>query len=946
MNHRLGWVGVLACIISFASTGPASATYYWASTSGSNTAACGDIDSTALDEDPGVYGTIGQAARCITSAGGIVVVKAGTYTASTHVINTAGAGNIDPGQFVSGTSDPTRTVVMGDPSGARPLIRMTNSFYCTYATTERHWVTLKYLEIDQQGGVGCGGGIFITGQHVTLDDIVLYNTGGSGVYFNSGGGGPIDTSRSAFGLIKNSVIHDVRLAGTNGYCAYIQSTDITVEDAECYHAKGWGWHVYNGTDPATAPDRSIIRRTYVHDIISGTTSFCGAAVLYGTGHKVYDNRFEISPITCVAATSPQATISTQLAGSIEIYNNIIINPRGPGIHIGANQTATIKNNVLWDISGTAISGGTGATLIRTHNACDAADVAASCGTNAQTLTALTDCFISTSDLRLKQGTNICRNNGTSVPTRPAPVGGTDIGAYEQGEVAAAAVVSGFIEITTNIMTPGLVPSTGITGVTIACVGCTGSPVASADNVKSGSSNVMQITVTGILSSGTCTVSLGTTNATDSLYIGGLAQGLNTASGVSVSGTCVNTGGASPGGGLWSHFPLDEGSGTVANDDSGAAHHGTVSAGVTWVNDVSGTGVTIPADTTYRQVSSTYGSGVDPTTQDFTACVYGRADTTQSQKIVLSSATLGSNQRWYAGFATVGGQKQWGVGAQASGFFTGSEFVATDNMTLICLISDATADTVTLNINGVMGALAGQSVKTVPSYMLTGNIISGNDGTFTTNTGGFTVYEMWVWDNKQSAADILTLYNSLTPTGTTPCLAQSHRQFEAVYTTVGGSPIALTPKADGSIDVVKNGGVAVRIQYTCTGGAGSAVALQAFYSTNNVNFDLPVPAIVGAAGIAMWGEDLNPYFNDGASTGCIDATGLTANSGITVLGATAGPTFTLAQNHCRSDRYIFRFGMIEGPVWVQMKTDSGRTFANGYTQAIKFNVIPSQANMGL
>lgn len=482
-------------LLLFLWASPVEATYYWASPGGSNAALCTDIDSAAIGTDPGSYSTIGQAARCATVAGDVVVVKAGTYTSTNHKIDTANAGNIDPGEFVSGTSDSVRTMIVGDPAGARPLIAINSTWYCTYDTVERDYITIRYLEIDENGGGGCSAGIQISGHHVTIDDVIIYNTESSAITFTSSVGA--NTAKSAFGRVTRSVIHDVRLGGSNGYCVYAQSTDITVEDTECYRAKAYGFHFYTGT--ANYPNNAVIRNNYVHDTIVGSTNFCGGIILYGTGHQVYRNRVVNTTATCPTATVSEAAIALKGTSSASIDNNLVINPRGHGIHIGANVIAGstfVRNNILWDIRNNAIN--RDATPTYTHNACTSSQTCATTG--KVTLSALTDCTASTSVYTQKAG-SICVNAGTDAGlghngTKP------DIGPYETMEFVSCEVrdaAPSVIRVTfANNTSPPMLPATGATTFTARKENSTNTVSGSVNRVGDG---IYEIPVTSAYSTG-------------------------------------------------------------------------------------------------------------------------------------------------------------------------------------------------------------------------------------------------------------------------------------------------------------------------------------------------------------------------------------------------------------------------------------------------------------
>lgn len=878
-------------------------------------------------------------------------------------------------QTKTGTADGWITIA-GYP-GETVILRYTDptvgNFGAIRAWGNRGYFIFQDFEID---GVNyahdVGWQIRDGNHHFTLRRIKVYNQDHSGILVTTGSNDII---------IEDSEIHSLRsdcVSGNRHHGFYLHDGyNLTVRRNHIYDAPGGGIQLYPG--PWT---NAKIQDNYLHHTNTCNASTTGGIVVgsddNGTTGSIINAEITGNIVTYTNQHSSGST-AVGTASAIRIYNNSAVNvvsgtkihnntvyksingtvssSNGWCIHIAPGASNTdIRNNVMTDCGGGSggteayVNAGTGTTA--SHNACLSSE---NCpATNKVTISSASAVFVDpiNADYRLKQGTNVLRNTGTSVSTRPAPVGVTDIGAYEQGVVTSASMVGDYLELVTSVMTPGVLPVSAITGITVTCGGaspCVGSPTVVSANIKPGSSNVIQVALSGIGVPGTGTVSMGATNATDSLKVGGPtgnAQGLNSISSLSITGTLANTGGVVPPTATWSHFLLDEGSGTVANDATGNGHHGTVSPDVIWVTDESGTGVRFPSDATFRHVASTFGNGVNPTTQGFAICVYGKPTITGNvQKVLFSSSSNGTNQRWYAGWSTVGGQPQWGIGIQGSSFATGSEFVATENLTLVCLVNDSAADTATLWVNGVMGNVVGKSVKSFTSYTLVGNLRVGNDGTFTTNNGGFTVYDVWVWNTMPPLSDMVDLYASLSPVGTSAGLSQSQVQWEHVYTNAALTPQVINPRGDFSTDVVVNGGIALRVQYDCTGGACANIAPRLYYSTNGVDFNLPVPQTLGVDNIAMWGSTADLYFNGGVSSGCVDGFGLTENSGVTIADSVAGQTFALSDTHCRSDRYVVRVGNVPGATfWFRVKTDAGQSFA-AYPQAIKLTVIPLQAEIG-
>lgn len=902
---------------------------------------------TCTGSDGNAYTTI-AAGVAATVAGDTLYLRNGTYSEQM---------NLQEPTAKNGTAGNPITIG-GYPGDSKPTLNGVANAYGLIKARGLAYLVIQDMILDGINMTTTGGIWVAYGNHdVTYQRLEIKNQNTSGFYIDSG---------SYRVVIKDNYIHDARTdcaVGHRWYAAYIHTADtVTFTGNYVENMPGGGIQLYPGNVSNTTIKGNVFKNVSycqtsnlggiligpaagntVNNTVIADNLIYHLGYAYGVGSGGYANGITVDS---------RGTTSNTLIANNTIYDlHRITGGQAYGILIRTNLESglVVRNNLIAGTDDNAITNSSSSATI-SYNACLSSK---NCGTTGKvTIAAITDCTVSTSNLRLKQGTNPCRDAGTTSTARTNPVGSVDIGAYEQGTIASASVVSGYIEAIMRVTSPGVQPSTGLTGFTASCVGCTGTPVVSSAVVKAGSQNIVQLTISGITVNGTCTISLGSTNVTDTYQVGGpngSAQGINSFSGQSVSGTCQNTSGGGGGGGgggapggLWSDFQLDEGSGTTANDASGMANHGTVSAGVTWVTG----GVTIPTDTTYRSVTSTYGSGINPTTQSYSICAYVLPDVSNSQKVVMSSTTNGTNQRAYVGWYTVGGQPQWGIGVQSSGFTSGSEFVATNSPTLVCLVNDDVADTATLYVNGVAGTGVGSSVKTETSYTLTGNFIAGNDGTNTINNGGVTIYEMWVYNKKLSAAEVTTLYTSLSPASPNPaCLGQNAYQFQRVYAQPGGDyPFILKP--DGTIDVVANGGVSVMIQVNCTGSAGSSVSLRPYYSTDGVNFSLPIPQLVGTGNIGMWGTD-DPSVNTSAITTCLSAGGLTEDTGYTVLDSVVGPVTTMAQNHCMTTRWVIRTGPTASgtTIYICLKSDSGADLANGCPLPVKFQVVAARVHGG-
>ena len=860
------------------------------------------------------------------AAGDTLYIRAGTWTKQWNfqTPNKSGAS----GAYIT----------MAGYPGERPVIQY--EYVATTGTPYgpiRHWGTRGYFIFRNFVVNGIDSASTTSwyipdgNHHITLEDIELKNINSSGLFVKA-------TSDI---LIRNVTVHDLQPHPTSRrYGIYVSSgTNITLENNHIYNCPGGGLTVYANT---TVVQNLVIRNNVIHHNNFGLNSPQAGIDIYKEaganfiGISVYDNVIYENGLSSLNANPSGIRVASEV-DAVKVWNNTVYGNKGYGILVGAGSpggpatNTEIKNNILTGNTINAISNiGTGTTY--SNNACLSGEF---CGSTGKvTLSSATVCFVdqATDDYRLKQGTNTCRDAGTSVSSRPNPIGVTDVGAYEQGMITSATVVGTNIDVTTSVTVAPFIPASGITGFSVTCVGCTGSPVVSAAILKSEATGVLQLSISGISASGSCTISLGATNGADSKIVGdlltGTSQTLNSASSLAVSGTCVNTSGIGGGGGgtLWSRLLLEEGSGTVANDNSGLAHHGTVSSGVTWVTGADG-GVTIPTDATFRHIDIGYGSGINPTTQSFTTCAYVAIDLA-SVPTVVGSSTNGSNQRAYYGVYSVGGQPQWGLGVQSSTFFSGSEFVAVENPTLVCYLSNALDDTVTLRVNNVNGTISGKSVKTFTSYTLANNLRVGNDGVNTTNNGGFTVYGVWTWDSLASDADLTALYESLNPPGTAlPCHSQESYIGELLYET-GGSPVTIGT-ANQPIDVVDGGAVALHIQIDCTATSGSPLVFRFFASSDGATYQ-EIPETMGALGVSMLGTDTLPLLNIGATTGRLTGA-LTPTPGVTLATTHVSPNVTLTTGSSYTIRLLLSFapGLAGQARYIIARQDNGLLLANGY-----------------
>ncbi len=787
------------------------------------------------------------------------------------------------------------------------------------------------------------------------------------------------------------ILRRLIIENQNYHGLYISANDITVEDSIFRNGRApvnqtasdctpgfrhLGWYIHDGS-------RIVMRRNKINNMPGGGGQHYPGPFTDGTlvDNEITDNGWctttdiggWILQPSAVGGNASNMTFSGNLihangnggnggaggglridpAGGatitgLKVNNNTIYNnqtksgsTQGYGINIQGNTSGEVKNNLVVANEIGQIRNDTTGTITTATN---------------RTTGTITDCTVSPTDLRLKQGANSCRDAGTAVTTRPSPVGVTDIGAFEQGLVSSATVADGFIELTISAMS-GIQPTSGLTGLTLICGTCTGTPVLTGA-LKAGSTNIVQVSASGLTGSGTGTINLGSTNMRDSSYVGptsnAYSQGINSVSTLTVNGTITNTGDPTPEpGGLFSEYLLKDGSGTSAADTSGNANTGTVSTGVTWISDGAGvldTGIYIPTaeeagDSTYRHVVSPHGAGVNVAANSLSYCILAKPDLQVIPTVIGSSGDNSSNRRAYVGVTTIGGATFWGQGVQASSFTASgvTEFPAVQAPTLVCQRFNAATNTANLSVDGVIGTSAAANKTYTDPLTLADNIRAGNDGTFSVNTGGLTVYAMWVWNNTYiSDAQVQALHASLVPAGgSVGGYAQVTHRWQRVYLDgPDGTPINYLDIGDEEIDVVENGAVVIEKEVACSGGPCAAVAFRLFVADLAGN-EAPVPQAIGAGGIGLWGASTSNILNRGVSACCLTEGG-TAVDGVTILDSAATNTVELCDGCKTMFRWVLRVGEKDKTHILFLRQDNGAPLDGVAGTSPRIRVVASQA----
>lgn len=510
------------------------------------------------------YNTIAEAIAQ-TVPGDTVYIRQGTWTERIDLQgpNKQGAA----GNYLT---------IGGYPGDARPVIRCADQtvggYGCVKHRTALGWFIIQDLTVDGAGLAFNAGWWIANGNH----DIIIRRVEIKNQQFNA-----FYVEGASNITFDDLYIHSAHtpdcVVGSRWHGFYLHhATNVTVKNTTITDMPGIGVQVFPGPLSGITLDSNDIHHNTKCDTVNN-----GAVVVLPstTGGPIDNVKIVNSLIHHNGLTAGGqylggggggvrvlASSDTLYATNVQIHNNTIIANEylptcreggctGYGIYLGDNNfgAVSIKNNLVTENEQGAIFLGTGNAIL-SNNACQLSEA---CGTNGKRSVATAeDCIISrtTPDYRLRSGVNVCRNNGTPVSSRPNPVLGVpDIGAYELGFITGAAVSAsvpdvggdvGYLDLATSIDTGPIMPATGITGVTITCLTCTGSPVASLVERMEGSQNVVRARVAGLTKSGTCTVSIGATNLTDSRFIGGslgLAQNVDAVSGYAVSGICRNTG---------------------------------------------------------------------------------------------------------------------------------------------------------------------------------------------------------------------------------------------------------------------------------------------------------------------------------------------------------------------------------------------------------------------
>jgi hypothetical protein len=386
---------------------------YWAAPSGSDTGPCVSSSGDPL----GGYLSIGRAAECATVSPWVIMMKGnmGTYSGTQHNIDTS---RRHLNSFSSGTTG--QNIVQGVPNEPRPLITNNGGagWILLYTgTARRNKITFRNFKVD--GGDVPDQNMLLGGNDITVEDCEVANSRASNIFTLA------QELLDARMIIRRCKIHHSGVTRGSGYSVYGIPRDSIFEDNEIYNAYGAGLQIQYDHSGA------IVRNNYFHHIQNGfgggsNTNQCHGMYVAGykdhsdgstraTGVKIYNNIFDMS--SC-PTTAQSTAISIYDTDGMIVANNVIYRPGQFGFSFVAYSQATINakfiNNIIFGaplkIFENYDAGGGFATYSASYNACESSR---DCGSNKTTISLITDCTVSTSDLHLRSG-SVCVDRGTNV----------------------------------------------------------------------------------------------------------------------------------------------------------------------------------------------------------------------------------------------------------------------------------------------------------------------------------------------------------------------------------------------------------------------------------------------------------------------------------------------------------------------------------------------------
>ncbi len=846
-------------------------------------------------------------------AGDTTYVRAGTYT-ETNEVRFARSGTQSSPIRLANYPGESPVIQFSDRENGNHRISIWNSAGQNVAVG---WVTIEGLTI-----TNASVGIRIySGNDITIKNNKIHNNRFHGILGNG----------TRVVIANNTIYHNGGFVedptSTLQHGIYMNGTAITIRNNLIYDNLGFNIQVngsssslYNpslhaGPEYAVSHDWIIADNTIAYSVNRSGIVVWGSTCL---NLRIENNIFyenyvagtsgNINGIDCVSCGS---------ATGIKIRNNHLY-ASGSGGQVGIDTTFN-------------------ADLVSTGNVVNVSAPAFVYG-GSNSLPASPDFSLTASSPVNIALANEFLNNSTNV-----------VGAFKTIAAPTPTIHANTVTLTfpMNTAVPIQIPSSA--GVSIGCTGanCPGSPTVGSASRKTGTDSQVEVVINGI-SSDACVATNQNWTITYNSSTGGwkgfddigpypgLHQKVFSFSSLPVTNLCDGTGPPTGPGTPYIHYPFDEGSGTTANNSGsgGSGENGTLTGGASFV---AGGGVLLTGSSG-QYVAIPEGASLDPSASNFTIA-FG-IDFPAGAHLLSRTyfgAPIGTNQRLY--ISGVSGMAA--IGVQASNDATPSELLLNSGRNHFCLEGNATANTVTLHVNGVASTQPG-GVKSVTSYALSGNFELGRVGGVANGVGG-TFSDFRYYQSIESCSAIYAAWNPTQPAVGT--FGMPSYRFQAVYLPeLGGTPTSFGTAINQPKDVVAGGAVAVLLEAYCENVANCEPdAFRPEAQHNGTGAYAQIQNM--ATDLYMWGADSNTLLNAGATTSRLSAGSCTLTNGVTVLTSDQVPVIDLPQDGCVVLRYIVRLGAAASGYYnIRLSQQNGTPFT-GTVNPARINVIPPQANAG-
>jgi parallel beta-helix repeat protein len=335
-----------------------AATYY-VSTSGSNSNSCATATAGPPAAQSGNKLTIVAGIACM-APGDTLLVRAGTYTSTANVMDTASI------TIPSGSSWNTATKIWAYPMEDVTIRPPDGSGGITLRNQATSYVWFKDFIIDMinitvSGSDNGPDGVYIGygSNHIRLETMEIENNYGNGIQMADFNG------NSPFNEVLGSFIHDNgRAPGIHhGYGMYISTSDNLFDHNEIYNNGGYGAHFYDNVGEIYINRNTITNNRWYNNGTHGGSN-CGFLIL-GDAHRVYNN--------VVYNNAGVGICLYTNATNILISNNTITGNTEGGISMQYYSVGNvITNNIIYNnLSGVTepIDQGTGytASVYTDHN---------------------------------------------------------------------------------------------------------------------------------------------------------------------------------------------------------------------------------------------------------------------------------------------------------------------------------------------------------------------------------------------------------------------------------------------------------------------------------------------------------------------------------------------------------------------------------------------------